>query len=136
MNFFTSALGLAVVFLGIWFAYYKNGVVFNPQVRETRLALPIRKDGVIFVTDGSKGEARLASIELAKHGYHVLLGCKTDAEMRSFAFDARKGLELIKFDLVDPSTFVGLIYRLRQIRRDLDRPIVGIVLNLAGGRSI
>ena len=95
--------------------------------------VPVRKDGVIFISDGAKGSSREAAIELAKHGYHVLVGAKTDAEIRSFAFDARKGLELIKFDITNPSTYVTLVYRLRQIRRDLDRPLVGIVLNLAGG---
>lgn len=94
--------------------------------------VPIRRDGVIFVSDGAKGSVREASIELAKHGYHVLVGCKTDAEIRSFAFDSRKGLEMIKFDIANPATFVTLVYRLRQIRRDLDRPLVGVVLNLAG----
>lgn len=135
MSTFTVVLGLAIIVLSIWVAYERRqnstANVPPPASDRLRVSWPVRKDGVIFVTDGAKGDSRLASIELAKHGYHVLVGCKTDAEIRSFAFDARKGLELIKFDLVDPSTFVGLIYRLRQIRRDLDRPIVGIILNLA-----
>ena len=42
------------------------------------------------------------------------------------------GLEMILFDLTNPSTLVEVIYRLRQIRRDLDRPIVGILINIAG----
>ncbi len=125
---------LAALAVAILVMYYQSRLSVNHrnEVSETFNPVAVRKDGVVFVTDGAQGVARQASIELAKHGYHVLVGCKTDAEIRSFAFDARKGLEMIKFDLADPSTFVTLIYRLRQVRRDLDRPIVGIVLNLAG----
>jgi hypothetical protein len=104
----------------------------NVSTKITLLRVPVRKDGVIFVSDGAKGQVREAAVELSKLGYHVLVGAKTDAEIRSFAFDSRKGLELIKFDITSPATFVDLVYRLRQIRRDLDRPLVGVVLNLAG----
>jgi hypothetical protein len=125
---------LIVLMVAIGVMYYRStmSVERTQNPVENYVPVPVRKDGVVFVTDGAQGVARQASIELAKHGYHVLVGCKTDAEVRSFAFDARKGLEMIKFDIADPSTFVTLIYRLRQVRRDLDRPIVGIVLNLAG----
>lgn len=129
---------IVTLLVALYIAYLqKNGKFtqkFNKQpiTSTSTMIVPVRKDGVIFVSDGAKGSIRQASIELAKHGYHVLVGCKTDAEIRSFAYDTRKGLELIKFDIADPATFVTLIYRLRQIRRDLDRPIVGIVLNLAG----
>lgn len=93
---------------------------------------PARRDGVIFVSDGAKGIARESSLELAKLGYHVLVGAKSEEEKRSFAFESRKGLEVILFDVAEPATLVALIYRLQQIRRDLDRPMVGVVINLAG----
>lgn len=93
---------------------------------------PARRDGVIFVSDGAKGIARESSLELAKLGYHVLVGVKSEEEKRSFAFESRKGLEVILFDVAEPATLVTLVYRLQQIRRDLDRPMVGVVINLAG----
>ena len=128
-----ALIAFMVLLCSVWIAYKsKPSLSQEPRHKQRGLPVPVRKDGVIFISDGAKGSARQASIELAKHGYHVLVGCKTESEIRSFAFDSRKGLELIKFDLADPATFVTLIYRLRQIRRDLDRPIVGIVLNLVG----
>ena len=111
----------------------RAGISAQPSfTTQQSIIVPVRKDGVIFISDGAKGSAREAAIELAKHGYHVLVGAKSEAEIRSFAFDSRKGLEPILFDITNPSTFVSLIFRLRQIRRELDRPFVGIVLNLAG----
>lgn len=125
---------LAVLLASICMTYFQNNRLQDSAAIDinNHLRVPVRKDGVIFVSDGAKGSVREASIELAKHGYHVLVGCKSEAEIRSFAFDSRKGLELIKFDIANPATFVTLVYRLRQIRRDLDRPLVGIILNLAG----
>lgn len=128
---------LVILLVSICITYFQNPTLHSKEDLGSYnyLTIPVRKDGVIFVSDGAKGSVREASIELAKHGYHVLVGCKSDAEIRSFAFDSRKGLELIKFDIANPATFVTLVYRLRQIRRDLDRPLVGIVLNLAGTTS-
>lgn len=125
---------LVVLLASICITYFQNSrLSINTGHEQNNYSLvPVRRDGVVFVSDGAKGSVREASIELAKHGYHVLVGCKTEAEIRSFAFDSRKGLELIKFDIANPATFVTLVYRLRQIRRDLDRPLVGVVLNLAG----
>ena len=125
---------LLVLIVAIGVSYIKNLQTVSVDTFEPvkKVFVPVRKDGVIFISDGAKGSSREAAIELSKHGYHVLVGCKTDAEIRSFAFDSRKGMEMIKFDISSPETYIPLIYRLRQIRRDLDRHIVGVVLNLAG----
>ena len=57
---------------------------------------------------------------------------KTEAEKKSFAFDSRKGLEPIIFDFFDPNTLMAVVYRIKQIRYDLDRQFMGSVINLAG----
>eukprot|EP00601_Ochromonadales_sp_CCMP2298_P014186 CAMPEP_0173236996 /NCGR_PEP_ID=MMETSP1142-20121109/11782_1 /TAXON_ID=483371 /ORGANISM="non described non described, Strain CCMP2298" /LENGTH=260 /DNA_ID=CAMNT_0014167591 /DNA_START=142 /DNA_END=921 /DNA_ORIENTATION=- len=107
------------------------GEVVVPLTHMTHVDVPVRRDGVILVTDGAKGHAREVATELAKHGFHVLVGVRSTAELRSFAFEARKGLEPVLFDLTQPATFADIVYRIRQIRRDLDRPLVGVLLNLA-----
>lgn len=97
-------------------------------------SFPLRSDGVLFISHASSGPAREAALLLPRFGFHVLIGVKDKAERRSFLYSMRKGVELIDFDMADPSTYPNLIYRLRHIRRDLDRPVVGLVLNLAGQR--
>lgn len=139
MSAYTSAVTvLLVLLLAIGVSYFKlqQPVSSATHLPLSKIFVPVRKDGVIFITDGAKGSSREAAVELAKHGYHVLVGCKTEAEIRSFAFDSRKGMEMIKFDVSSPETYIPLIYRLRQIRRDLDRHIVGVILNLSGMSNI
>ena len=57
---------------------------------------------------------------------------KNEAEKKSFAFDRMKGLEPIIFDFFDPNTLLAVVYRIKQIRFDLDRQFMGSVINLAG----
>mmetsp|Transcript_25563 Transcript_25563/g.36661 ORF Transcript_25563/g.36661 Transcript_25563/m.36661 type:complete len:240 (+) Transcript_25563:324-1043(+) len=45
-------------------------------------------------------------------------------------YESRKGLEVILFDLADPTTLVSLIYRLRQVEKELDRRLSGVLINL------
>lgn len=97
-------------------------------------SFPLRSDGVLFISHASSGPAREAALLLPRFGFHVLIGVKDKTERRSFLYSMRKGVELIDFDMADPSTYPNLIYRLRHIRRDLDRPVAGLVLNLAGQR--
>ena len=72
---------------------------------------------------------------LCCHGnvaYLLELGVKTEAEKRSFIFDSRKGLEPILFDISDPTLLANVVYRIMQIRFDLDRTFFGTVVNMAG----
>jgi hypothetical protein len=92
---------------------------------------PLRNDGVFFISHASSGPARELALTLSKYGFQVLVGVKNKVEKRSFLYSMKKGIELIEFNLEDPTTYPTLIYRLRYIRRDLDRPLVGVVLNLA-----
>ncbi len=90
-----------------------------------------RKDGTVLVTSAASGAIRNAGVELAKHGSHVLFGFQSADQRKALtAYTGRKGIELIKFDMYDPSTFPDVIYRLRIIKRDLQRPLTGIVINL------
>lgn len=116
----------------VWILLTENSGKDVSVSQPPTIHMPVRRDGVVFVTDGARGNVREASIELTKLGYHVLLGVKSEDERKTFAYDQRKGLETILFDIGDPVTLVNVIYRLRQIRRDLDRPIVGLVINLMG----
>jgi hypothetical protein len=90
-----------------------------------------RKDGTILVTSAASRAIRNAGLELAKHGSHVLFGVQSADQRKALtAYTGRKGIELIKFDMYDPSTFPDVIYRLRIIKRDLQRPLTGVVINL------
>jgi hypothetical protein len=125
-------IGILAVFAGLYIVLQSHSISSNNLTNKVVIPTVVRRDGVVFVSDGAKGIARDASIELTKLGYHVLVGVKSEEEKRSFVFESRKGLEVIIFDVADPTTLVKVVYRLRQLKRDLDRPIVGVVLNLAG----
>ena len=110
-----------------------NDYISNNSTRSIAVA-PLRRDGVvILITDGAKGFAREAALELSEgaYGYHVLVGVRSEAELKSFTYEARKGLEPILFDISDPTTLVTLIYRLRYLRANMGRDLGGIIINLA-----
>ena len=85
----------------------------------------------ILITDAATGTGRAISLYLVNAGVHVLAGVKSEAEKRSFAFETRKGLEPILFDLTDPASVANTVYRIKQIRTELGRTFYGTVLNLA-----
>lgn len=93
---------------------------------------PARPTGVVFISHAASGPVREAVYTLSRYGYQVLVGVKDKVERRSYLYSLRKGIELIDFDVADPATYPPLIYRLRHIRRDLDRPVVAAVINIAG----
>jgi hypothetical protein len=103
-----------------------------PSSSSSSPILQPRNDGVLFVSNAAYGQARNLVYELASHGYHILVGVRNKRERNSFSYAMRKGVELIDFDMGDPATYVDLVYRLRKIRRDLDRPFAGMVVNLNG----
>lgn len=96
----------------------------------TPLSYPIRRDGTIFVSNAAHGSCRDSTYKLSEVGFQVVVGVKDLAERSSYLYSIRKGMELTNFSLSDPSLYPPLIYRLRQIRRDLDRPYVGVLINL------
>lgn len=104
----------------------------NIVKKQPKSHIPFRSDGVVFVSNAFNGPIRESLEKLRKTGYHILVGVKNNMERNSFSYSLGKGLEFIDFNIGDPSTYPDLIYRLRVIQRDLDRPIAGIVLNLAG----
>lgn len=94
--------------------------------------VPVRKDSVVFITDGAKGVTREAAVTLATYGYHVLIGVKSEAEKKSFLYENGKGIESIVFDIADPATLPAVVYRIREIHRDFERPLSGVVINSFG----
>lgn len=91
----------------------------------------ICRDRSIFISDASSGPAREAAILLSQQGFHVLAGVKTEAQRRSFVYDVagRKGLEPVVTDISDPSQLAALLYRLRQVAAELERPMYGVLIN-------
>lgn len=85
----------------------------------------------VVMTDATQSYAREAAILLAEQGFHVLACVKTEAQKRSFVYDmsGRKGLEPIVADVADPSQLAELLYRIRQVQRDLRRPLYAVVIN-------
>eukprot|EP01038_Epipyxis_sp_PR26KG_P011469 gene11469-15362_t len=111
-------------------AYYRwKQTVFSLN-KQFNLFLP-QYDGVIFITDGGKGPAREASMLLSTLGFYVVIGCKSEAEKKSFLFEQKlgKGIEPIVFDIGDPTHVVKTMNRLIKIGKDYDRPIVGVLIN-------
>jgi len=146
-NFFFSAVLL--IFVGILWVYKplddlnnpRNLSAFDNSANKTENVvkrypdISANRETVIFVTAGSSGVSQEAVLELAKNGYYVLVGVATPLERKSFTYLQRKGLELVHFDLLDPTTYPDVVYRLRHIRRDLDRPLGGMIINFAGKDS-
>lgn len=144
----SSSVVMMTALVFTWFSYFLLWLCFPSRIPtaataesiaaapsvlvKQRVEYPARSDGVIFVSHAASGPAREAVYVLARFGYQVVVGVKNDLERRSYLYSLRKGIELIQFDISDPSTYPTLIYRLRHIRRDLDRPIVGLLINLAG----
>ena len=94
--------------IDIWHGY-KGDKTLESFVEEKNLTallpeavVPLKRDGVvILITDGAKGVAREVALELSgtKYGFHVLVGVKSEAEAKSFTYEAKKGLEPIIFDI-------------------------------------
>lgn len=101
-----------------------------PEQRDVGLGRVCRASTVVL-TDATQSYAREAAILLAEQGFHVLACVKTEAQKRSFIYDmsGRKGLEPIVADVADPSQLAELLYRIRQVHRDLKRPLYAVVVN-------
>ena len=98
----------------------------------TQEVYSVRKGGTVLITDAAHGEARELAIYLASQGLHVLAGVRTDSEARSFIFEARKGVETVLFDINEPALIAKAIYRIKQVKLELDRPLTAVVFNIAG----
>lgn len=137
-------LALLVICVGLWWKHSYYGSSHLPVIntggashkrnmqRSTFPSVAPNGGGVFFFTDGAKGKARLAALEVARRGGYALVGVQSDTELRSFALDQRKGLEPILFDVSDPAALIPIVHRLRQLQHDLQRPLSGVVINLAG----
>jgi len=131
-----------VVWVLVFLAASLAAVYFNrtlvkstlPQQTNSTSSRKIRhvcRDRTIFITDASSGYAREAALLLSQQGFHVLAGVKTESQRRSFVYDvaSRKGLEPVVVDISDPGQLADLLYRIRQVASDRQRPLYGVLVN-------
>ena len=117
--------------------YFNRTLVRSTLPQQTNSTTNSRKirhvcrDRTIFITDASSGYAREAALLLSQQGFHVLAGVKTESQRRSFVYDvaSRKGLEPVVVDISDPAQLADLLYRIRQVALDLQRPLYGVLIN-------
>lgn len=101
------------------------------------LTLPkIPRAGLAIVTSSGQGYSRDIVYKLANRGLHVLSCVKSKQEERSFAFDKHKGIEAIQASLDKPVDIARLIYRSNEIKRDLNRTLAAVVINVVGMRLL
>ena len=111
----------------ITFSFFALTIVHN-----SLYSYPVNLGGTVLITDAALGPSREAAIYLSSLGLHVLAGVKTDYEAKSFSFDERKGLETIIMDINEPATVANALYRIKEIRRDLNRDLFGVVISNKG----
>ena len=63
---------------------------------------------------------------------HILLGVESESEVKALQFEGirSKGIEPIVFDREDVNDFAKVVYRSKEVLRDLNRPLLGVVVNL------
>ena len=122
---------LVAVFLGLYMRKKTIEEVDFITNTPPRHPLSVCRGGTVVITDAAQGPAREAALLLADYGLHVLAGVRTESEARSFIYDTRKGLEPIVLDLSQPVQLARLLYRIKQVTRELNRPLMGIMINVA-----
>jgi len=118
---------LPKIFTGLSGGASGDSTGFESRVKR----FPVCREGTVVITDAAYGHARQTALLLADQGLHVLAGVRTKAEERSFAHDARKGLEPIRLDMAQPNDIAKLYYRLSFVAAELQRPLYGILVNTA-----
>lgn len=109
-----------------------KGVDFpEPKAKGKLRRLPVCRDGAVLITDAAYGVARETALLLADQGVYVLAAVRTKAELKSFAYEERKGLEIIVADPVDPNEVAKMFYRIKQIKNDFQRPLSAVIINTA-----
>lgn len=101
-------------------------------ITSTKPHFRFAEGSTVFITDASLGIHRELALLLSELGVHVLAGVRSNAEMKSFSFDRHKGIETIIFDVNEPVTFSNVLYRVKQIQKELDRSLRAVVINNAG----
>lgn len=87
---------------------------------------------LILLTHKDLPSLRQAANALASYGLHVLVGVSSATMVPHFAETAVKGVELTVVDIQEPSHIAHVVYRSREITRDLQRPLLGIVMLYPG----
>ena len=75
---------------------------------------------------------RRAANALASVGLYVLVGVGSQEMKRRFTEEAVKGVEVVVADLQEPSHVAHIVYRSKEIARDLHRPLVGLAMLYPG----
>ena len=74
----------------------------------------------------------LAANILASKGLYVLFGVASKDMRHYMSQSAIKGVEMIEADINEPASIGNILYRSREITRDLNRPLVGVTLLYPG----
>ena len=87
---------------------------------------------IALLTHRDLPSLRQAANALASYGLYVLVGVGSAAMVPHFAETAVKGVELMVVDLQEPSHIAQLVFRSRELTRDLQRPLLGVVMLYPG----
>lgn len=88
---------------------------------------------VIIAPSDSKGIGiELSRMLAATNSLHILLGVESVSQVKALQFEGirSKGIEPITYDNEDINDAAKLVYRSKEIIRDLNRPITGLIVNL------
>ena len=87
--------------------------------------------GTVLIVENFPNRNNLATF-LAKNGFHVLVGVKSEKDMQDYVYDRVKGIEPIVFDSTEPYSILHAVYRVKEIYLQLNRALVGVIINLSG----
>jgi hypothetical protein len=107
----------------ILFEFCSIPVLIEPQTH-----FDIDFSGTVFITD-ARGTGQNIAFSMANMGLYVLAGVPTESDVQNFTFDKRKGIEPILFDMKQPNDVVEVLYRIRELIRDLKRPLTALIIN-------
>ena len=88
---------------------------------------------VIIAPSDSKGIGiELSRMLAATNSLHILLGVESVSQVKALQFEGirSKGIEPITYDNEDINDAAKLVYRSKEIIRDLNRHITGLIVNL------
>jgi hypothetical protein len=109
------------------------GIAYRFVEFQRQYISPSSRGHIIVVTHRDLFAINHAVRMLAEeYGIYVLMGVQSKEMVHFLSKDAVKGVELIEVDTTEPSNVAKLVYRSREIIRDLDRPLVGLLMLYPG----
>ena len=85
--------------------------------------------GAVFVTDMTSLDEKILST-LSSIGAHVLVGVDSFKKKASFIYRTKQGIEPIGYDKYEPGDLLKVIYRLEEIKRQLNKHLDAVIINL------